>query len=200
MTATMLIVYAVIFGIFEAIWRRTHGGGIIHDWYDKYIKPWLKINARVFDALINCIAIFCLGIGLRGLVWWQAGIFMLLVWLFWDITFGMYMGIGMHPYPNDKDKDEYEHQYPVVWILNLLFSDSHDPIWGRYGIAYDFCGMWLRYTYPLIPLLFLPTFTPWMLLLGLLVAICYYINVWVWRWCNAEITAGFLAGLFFVLL
>lgn len=196
----MLFLYAIMFGVFEAIWRRSHGGGLFHDWYDKWIKPWLKVNYRIPSVIVNSTAIFCLGLGLRGLVWWQAGLFALAVWAFWDITFGMYMGIGMHAYPNDEDKAEYKRQYPVVWVLDAIFKDNHDPAWGRYGVAYDFCGMWLRYTYPLVLFLFLPTFTPWILVLGLLVAICYYINVWVFEWCNSEITAGFLAGLFFVLL
>lgn len=200
MTTLMLIVYACVIGVYEAIWRRSHGGGLVHIWYDKYVKPWLKINYRIPSVLVNSTVIFCLGLGLRGLMWWQAGIFALVVLAFWDITFGMYMGIGMHPYPNDEQKSEYKRQYPVVWLLDLIFTDSHDPTTGRYGIWYDFCGMWLRFTYPLIPLLFLPSFSPWILSLGLIVAICYYINVWVLNWCNAEITAGFFAGLFFVLL
>ena len=195
----LLFVYAIIFGLFEAFWRRSHGGGLFHDWYDKWIKPWLKINYRIPSVIVNSIAIFCLGVGLRGMIWWQAGLFALVVWAFWDVTFGMYMGIGMHPYPGDEDKAEYDRQYPVVWILNSLFSDSHDPIYGRYGIWYDFCGMWLRFTYPLIPLLFLPTFSPWILALGLLVAICYYVNVWMFDWCNSELTAGFAAGMLFAL-
>lgn len=195
-----IILYAILFGVFEAIWRRSHGGGLFHDWYDKWIKPWLKVNYRIPSVIVNSTAIFCLGLGLRGLVWWQAGLFALAVWAFWDITFGMYMGIGMHSYPSAEDKAEYKRQYPVVWILDLLFSDSHDPILGRYGIAYDFCGMLLRFTYPLILLLFLPTFTSWMLSLGLLIAVCYYINVWIWQWFDAELAAGFLAGCFFVLL
>lgn len=192
--------YACLFGVYEAIWRRSHGGGLLHDWYDRWIKPWLKVNYRIPSVIVNSVCVWELGFGLRGLEWWQAGLFALVVWAFWDITFGMYMGIGRHPYPDAEDKAEYDRQYPVVWILNAVFKDSHDPIWGRYGAAYDFCGMWLRFTYPLVPLLFLPTFTPWMLVLGLVVALCYYVENWACSWLNEEITAGFFAGLFFVLL
>lgn len=199
MSAIAKIIYSMVIGVYEAIWRRSHGGGLIHDWYNKYIKPWLKINYRIPSIIVNSVVMFCLGFGLRGLVWWQSGIFALIIWAFWDISFGMYMGIGMHPYPDEKDKDEYDRQYPICWLLNLIFPDNHNSTWGRYGIAYDFCGMWLRFTYPLIPLLFLG-FSPWILTLGLIVAINYYLNVWILRWWDAEIMSGFFAGLFFVLL
>lgn len=196
----MIYIWALIVGVYESIWRRTHGGGPISDWYKKHVQPWLKINGRVIETILNLGVFFCVGFFLRHLVWWQAIIFDLIVWAFWDITFGMYMGIGMHPYPDEKDRDEYKRQYPVVWILDAIFKDDGDPIYGRYGMVYDFCGMWIRFTYPLVPLLFLPTFTPWLLCLGLLTAINYYLNVWVWKWWDAEYTTGFMAGVFFVLL
>lgn len=190
---------ALLFGIYESIWRRTHGGGPIKKWYQKYIRPWLKINERTFDWILNYPLIFCIAFLDRDMIWWKAIIATLIMWAFWDISFGMYMGIGNHPYPNDEDKDEYDRQYPICWILNLIFPDNHNQTWGRYGIVYDFCGMWLRYTYPLIPLLFIG-FSPWILTLGLIVAINYYLNVWVWKWWDAEYTSGFITGLFFVLL
>mgnify|MGYP003291823070 CR=1 FL=1 len=194
------IIYGIVIGIYEGIWRRAHGGGLgIHDWYDKYIKPWLKLHARIIDWICNYPLLFCIAFFYKGMVWWHAAIATLIMWAFWDITFGMYMGIGMHPYPDKEDKDEYDRQYPICWLLNLIFPDNHNPTWGRYGIAYDFCGMWLRFTYPLIPLLFLG-FSPWILTLGLIVAINYYLDVWVLKWWDAEIMSGFFTGLFFVLL
>lgn len=196
----MLYFWSVLVGLYEAIWRRSHGGGLIHDWYDKYIKPIIHINYRIPSVIVNTAVFFCVGFFLRHLVWWQAAIFALIVWAFWDISFGMYMGIGNHPYPDHEDKEEYKRQYPVVWILKFIFKDDHDPMWGRYGIAYDFCGMWIRFTYPLIPLLFLPTFTPWLLILGLSIAVCYTLDVWVLDWWDAELSSGFIAGLTFVLL
>lgn len=204
METQLPILFAVSIAVFEAVWRRSHGGGLFHDVWDKYVYPYIKVNYRIPSVLVHLAVWFSVGMWMRDMEWWMAAAFSLVLWAFWDITFGMYMGIGCHDYPSDEDKREYARQYPVVWVLDYLlpFSDSHDPIWGKYGVCYDFCGMWLRFTYPAIPLVvFMPeVFSPWLLAIGLIVAVNYYVAMWVWSWWNTELASGFFAGLFFTLI
>lgn len=200
----MLYLYSLVVGIYEAIWRRSHGGGLIHDWYDKWIKPWLKINYRIPSVIINSIVVFELAYGLRQLVQWQSLIVVGLVWLFWDYTFGMYMSIG-RPFGRtitDDDKEEYAKAW-FDWILRLVF-----PYKMWYGAWYDFAGMWIRFTFPLVPLCFMPSFTLWILLLGAIVPICYWLEIYLheqfpktlsWKLLNSELMSGFAAGIFLTL-
>lgn len=200
----MIYLYSVVVGIYEAIWRRSHGGGLIHDWYDKWIRPWLKINYRIPSVLVNSIVVFELSFGLRHLSWWQSGVATLLVWLYWDYTFGMYMSIG-RPFGReitDDDKKEYAKAW-FDWILRAVFPKS---MW--YGAWYDFIGMVIRFTFPVIPLAFIPSFTPWIISLGIFVPLCYWFEIFChetwpktinWPLLNSELMSGFITGVAFVL-
>lgn len=99
-----------------------------------------------------------------------------------------------------------KRRYNEVWfakILNWCFPEEH-----RYGHFYDFCGMLIRYTCPLLLLMFIPGFGLEIVVLGELITVEYGI-------CHvakdkslirklgatdvAEYIAGALTGLFLVI-
>lgn len=163
-----LLVIAIAFGLFESAWRRWFGGGFhkLKEWWKKHI-PW--ISERLFKHAVNIVALFSICTWVRGLTWQYAlPISIFLQICFWTLTFGMYFDIGRAGMP----MDEYHvKEYNKTWfapILNWFFDEK-----TRYTPFYDYCGMMIRFTWPLLFVFFLPTFNSGMLFIGPLVALAY---------------------------
>lgn len=156
------------FTAFESVWRRTHGGGPISNWFNKYVSPWLfGLTARVFFTTLNLIAVACLGLFYKDLVWWKAAVLVGSVWVYWDASFGMYMDIGRKQPVSSDDRRCYRNT-PFNWVLHWIFPDDM-----QYGKTYDFVQMWFRYTWPLVLVPAFGVASWWILSLGLAVAATY---------------------------
>jgi hypothetical protein len=199
----ILLAISIPVAVFESAWRRTYGGGCIATWWNncKWIK-WL--NIRFVCTILNLILIFSICQWIRGLVWyWSLSVAVIIQFLYWALGHGPYFDIGRGGPPDDKMLKRYNKMF-YHYILDWCFPEEH-----RYSHFYDFCGMWLRYTWMLLLILIVPTFNIGLLNLGTIVAIVYGL-------CHvakdkdlikkikstglAEYIVGFITGLFLVLV
>lgn len=190
-------------GIFESLWRRWFGGGLskLSDWWEKHIK-WLSL--RLIKHAINISALFCAMFFWRNMTWyWSIYAALVMQILFWTMTFGMYFDIGRHGKPvTEEDIKAYNKPW-FSFILNWCFTEE------RYTDFYDYCGMMIRFTWPLLLMFWLPTFNSGILFLGPLVALVYGLG-WVMKDKNllkklgpteiAEFAAGFMTGAYIGIL
>ena len=149
--------------IYESLWRRLYGGWI-SDWWKSHIK-WIK--PRAVYTIINLFAVFAIGFWFRNMEWYWAVCLSILIEIFWSLAHGPWFDIGAGGEPDDKMKKRYNKMF-YHYILDWAFPDSE-----HYKAFYDFCGMYLRYSWMLIPICFLPTFNFGIMYLGVLVAITY---------------------------
>jgi len=196
-TPWILCLIALGFGIFESIWRRWFGGGFDYKWL-----KWL--NFRFLKHTINIIALFSICYWVRGIHWaWALYTALMMQLCFWSLTFGMYFDIGRggkHVTPEGIE------DYNKPWFapfLNWCFKEDQ-----LYTPFYDFCGMMIRFTWPVLLVGFVPTFSYSIALLGEWVAFVYAMG-WV-LWGRGRLTkigptelgefaAGFMTGVLMVL-
>jgi len=147
-----------LFVVFESVWRRAFGD-------DGFGLPILK--HRITLHLLNIAALFSYLFYIKGLnVYICAYCVAVIQWLFYTRTF--YAGFDMgHSYPpTDKEIKDYG---VIGKLLKLIFPAR---LW--YRTAFDFCFMWIRYTYPLALIVY--WFNPLLLFVGLVVAIGYAVG------------------------
>lgn len=197
MNTSSIIFIAIGFGIFESIWRRWFGG-----WEWKWLGPF---DRRFIKHIVNIAALFSVCYFIKNLSWqWSIYTTLVMQILFWTLTFGMYFDIGRGGRPvTEEDIDAYNKPW-FAKFLNWCFPDEY-----RYTPFYDFCGMMIRFTWPLALVFFVPTFNFGILMLGEFVALAYGLG-WVMReknvmkkvgpTCFGEIASGFLTGLMFILI
>lgn len=189
------ILYAVAYGLIMAFWRRWFGGGFndAHKW----------LASRGLQATVGIFLIMPAFIYLpdNWLNWLLAAVFAVYLYAqFWSRGHGACFDLGRDENPSVMTIARYNERWyhlPCDW----LFSEH------KYGFAYDFLYMTLRYTCPLLPMALLD----WrFLLIGLSIspiyAFCHSLaeretwltdNVPEWRnkavkW--AELGAGFVFG------
>jgi len=199
----MIYVVALCMMIFESLWRRNYGGGLLAPIWKK--TKWLKwLNFRFVLTILNIAVIGGIGYHFRLMEWYWSLTMAAVYMIYWCLAHGPWFDCGRDEHPSEKMIERYNK----VWfapILNWCFSEEH-----RYGHFYDFCGMLIRYTWPLFFIIFLPTcHTIGILLLGELVAITYSLCHVARERCVvknigstelAEFIVGGITGLFIVLI
>lgn len=192
------VLVCVGFGAFYAIWRRCYGGLDSGVWKKLFPKCGSALH-RWFWRIVNLAAVFCMMFFWKEIHWaWAAYAALVMQFVFWDWTFGMYMSIGRHAMPPPKeDVEEYEEQL-FAPALNWLLDEGK-----RYGEFYDYLGMTFRFSAPGLILFFVPTLTVGMCFLGVLIATFYLMDC---RFAEkgktgffarnfSELAAGFATGL-----
>lgn len=158
-----LAVVGLGFAAFESIWRRWFGGGF------KGVAPFKWFNKRFLKHCLNVAAMTAVAVFVRGIP--LPGALCLAVFLqvcFWTLTFGMYFDIGRGGQPRSEyDVEEYNKTW-FAGALNWFFPEG-----TRYTAFYDYCGMTIRFTWPMAFAMFVPTFNSGMLCVGPLVALAY---------------------------
>lgn len=155
------------FGAFESVWRRWFGGGFEYRWL-----KWC--DHRPIKHAVNIAAIFAVVHFLKGASWrWSLYAALVMQLLFWTLTFGMYFDIGRAGRPVTEDDIKAYNKPWFAPILNWAFPDEH-----RYTPFYDYMGMFIRFTWPLLLVFWMPQFDSGLLMLGTIVAISYGLG-WV---------------------
>ena len=150
-----------LFVVFESVWRRAFGD-------DGFNLPILK--HRITLHLLNIAALFSYLYFIRNFnIYVCAYCVIVIQWLFYTRTF--YAGFDMgHSYPpTDAEIAAYGK---IGDLLKKIF-----PADKWYKCGFDFAFMTIRYTYPLILILF--WFSPLILTIGFFVACAYLIG---WRY------------------
>lgn len=197
---TKILVHCAVvvgFGMFYALWRRCYGGWDTPIWKKLFPKHGSALH-RNFWRVVDLAAVFCLLFFYAGVAWWWALYAAVVVqFVLWDWSFGMYMGIGRHAVPPPEEEiEEYEDQV-FAPALGWLFDER-----DRYGAFYDFVGMSIRFAVPGLLLWFVPTLGGGMIALGLIIGLAYFMDVrfsekgiknWIAR-NFSELAAGCAAG------
>ena len=148
----------VAFVIFESVWRRAFGD-------DGFGLPVLKY--RFVLHIINVAALLAYMIVIKCFPLYPSIYCALIIQiLFYTLSF--YSGFDMgHSYPpTDKEIKDYGI---IGKVLKLIFPAR---LW--YRTAFDFAYMTIRYTYPLVLIVY--WFNPLLLFVGLIVACGYAIG------------------------
>lgn len=197
------VLVAVGFGLFYALWRRCYGGLDSKIWKKIFPKHGSAMH-RWFWRIVNLAAVFCLMFFYTGMTWyWATYTALVMQFVFWDWTFGMYMSIGRHEMPPPpEDIDEYDEQL-FAPLLNWLVEGEN-----RYGEFYDYMGMLFRFSAPGLLLCFVPGLNLGMCFAGTLIATSYltearfrekgYDNFLTNNF--SELAAGFFAGFLLVMV
>lgn len=155
----MTILYAILSGVFFAIWRRCFGS-------DGFGIPVLKIRAvqHIIGGAAVALIMFLNGFGtpvsLIAAVAIQG--------LFWSLGHGAaFADMG-----RDKKPDESRYECWFKKYLDKIWTHTKMPVAGHlfYGRGYDFAWLTIRYTWPMI--LLAPVSLKFVLI-GLLVAPMY---------------------------
>lgn len=152
------MIWKILFVPFESVWRRAFGD-------DGFNLPILK--HRIVLHIINVLALFGYMFYIKEFNPYVAGYCALALQIcFYTLSF--YSGFDMgHSYPpSQKEIDDYG------WIGKILDKIFPENKWYKY--QYDFCFMWIRYTWPLLLVVY--WFNPLFLLVGLVVASGYAIG------------------------
>jgi len=150
-----ILLIKILFVPFESIWRRAFGD-------DGFNLPLLK-HRGVLHA-INIAALFSYMFFVKGFNPYVAGYCTLIIQIcFYTLSF--YSGFDMgHSYPpSQKEIDDYG------WIGKILCKIFPEDEWYKYH--YDFWFMTIRYTWPLVLVVY--WFNPLFLLVGILTASAY---------------------------
>ena len=152
--------FNVCFVAFESIWRRAFGD-------DGFGLPILK--HRIVLHILNVIVLFAFLVGIKGFGYYEAGYCVIVIeGLFYSSTFYAGFDLG-HSYPPSPEEIK---AYGIIGrILEKIFPKDK---WYKKG--FDFCFMTIRYTYPIVMIVY--WFKLWILIIGLLVACSYAIG---WR-------------------
>lgn len=192
-----ILAIGLCFGAFESVWRRWFGGGFEYSWL-----KWC--DHRFLKHCVNVAAIFSVAFFLRGMSWqWSLYVALVMQILFWTLTFGMYFDIGHKGRPTTEEDIKAYNKPWFSHLLNWLFPDEY-----RYTPFYDYLGMFIRFTWPLLLVFWLHPFNSGLIFLGSVVAMAYGIG-WV---CFdkaiikkigatelGEFVSGFATGMYLVL-
>ena len=189
------VLFAVFYGVVMGFWRRWFGGGFAN----KY--KWLEnrgLQATIGIFLMMPIFLYRLDSWLN---WLLAIVFAVYLYAqFWSRGHGACFDIGRDTNPSASAIERYNERWYHL-VCDWLLPEK------KYGFAYDFVYMALRYTCPLVPMALLD----WrILLIGLSVspiyAFCHSLGEresWLLEdapeWLNkpvkwAELATGFVFG------
>ena len=161
----------VIYFILGAFARRWYGGAL-----EKYkilknrglqtvfmIALFLSIYVKEFDSIKSWIIAIAISL------WLQLQ--------FWSRGHGACYDIGRGGYPTDETRRRYNERWyhiPCDWLAEKGF-------FSYYGEKYDYLYMTLRYTSPMLPMMF---FNWHYLLIGLSISYIYSV---CWNWYNSTV-------------
>lgn len=186
------------FAVFYGIWRRCYGGWDSFIWKRLFPKHGSALH-RNFWRIIGLGAIFSISYFHMNMEWyWALYASLVMQFIFWDWTFGMYMGIGRHSKPlTEDDIDEYNRQL-FAPLMNWLTEDD-----DRYNEFYDYLGMSLRFFIPGFLFAISPCFDIRMCIMGVLFPMIYLTGIRIhekgldgnfFMKNFTELVAGFVTG------
>lgn len=155
-------------------------GGFLRRWFGGACESIFILKNRGVQTLFMILTF--LSIYLTDYKDWKDWIFALTVscWLqfiFWSIGHGPGFDEGRGEYPNEETIKRYQKYY-----LNVIpdwFADK--GFYSYYGVGYDFTWMFVRYTFPMIPMAFLN----WhYLLIGMSISPIY---LFCWEWYESSV-------------
>ena len=156
-----------------------------------YNLPILK--NRFVQHVLGFLATLSLCVLTKGIVWYWAVWIAVWVQIYWAIGHGFAYDLSTHGEPDEEMLKRYKKAVGYKFVCK--FFDEKD--WYTFG--FDFILLTIRYTYPLIPIVY--WFGPVLLSLGLVISGLYAL----YRYCpyvrtkrllDVEIWAGFATGLF----
>lgn len=138
--------FEALFVVFEAIWRRFYGG---------WLSDIPVISSRAFQTILNCIVLFCVLFFLLGLSWWVSAIVLSVVqFLYYAKGHGAMFDLGHHDKSDPAMLERYERQWGYKLVCKLFPKEQ----W--YGYWFDFSLLLIRYTLPLLALVWVKWWIP----------------------------------------
>ena len=178
------MIFKILYVIFSSGYRDAFGK---NGWYLPIIK-----YRMVQHVIAFCMTfVFCLYC--KCITWYWSAWIAVWVQIFWAIGHGCCYDLATHGYPDETMIKRYEKMVGYKLLCKIFPKDE----WYTFG--FDFILLTIRYTYPLIPIVY--WFGPVLLSLGLVISGLYAI----YRYCpyvrtkrllDVEIWAGFATGLF----
>lgn len=174
----------ILYVLFMGWWRDAFGK---NGHYIPVLKNRFVQHVIAFTASF-CLCYFVKDIKLLWCVW-------IAVWvqIYWALGHGACFDIGKNGKPDEALIKRYEKMVGYKFLCKIFPEEE----W--YGVCFDFCLLAIRYTYPLLPIIF--WFNPVLITLGLIISGLYG----VYRYCpymqkhrllDVEIWAGMATGLF----
>ena len=186
---------AILYGVWESFWRRCFGS-------DGWHKPIIKNRTiqHFLNIVVFIIPLCVLRLGPTYLALGYAVYLSVIVQgLLWALHHGEWFGLG-----DDSKEDKRYFTKPLnKWVLTPIFDLFG---WEKYGFAYDYSGMTLRYTLPCLCLV--PIYDWAIVLVGLAVTPIYAFSALFYERQNknygntalAEWIVGALIGFWFTYL
>lgn len=180
----MRLLYTLFFGL----WRDAFGK-------NGYYLPVLE--NRFVQHVLGFLATFSLCLLTKKIDWYWAIWIAVWVQIYWAIGHGFAYDLSTHGEPDEEMLKRYKKAVGYKFVCKIF--DKKD--W--YGMCFDFILLSIRYTWPLLAIVY--WFGPVLLTLGLVVASLYLI----YRYCpyvrskrllDVEIWAGMAVGLFIAFL
>ena len=182
------MILKIIYTLFFGLWRDLFGK-------NGYYIPILK--SRFVQHVLAFAMTFVLCFFDKHIQWWWCLWIALWVQIEWACGHGCCYDVGTHGEPDEAMIKRYEKMVGYKVLCKIFPKDE----W--YSFGFDFILLTIRYTYPLIPIVY--WFNPVFLTLGLIISSLYAI----YRYCtffrkhrllDVEIWAGFALGLYIAFL
>lgn len=178
----------VLYVLFMAWWRDCFGK-------DGYHLP--VLHNRVFQHILAAFATFSLCYWCNNFKWYWAIWIAVWVQVEWALGHGPCFDVGKGGKPDEKMLKRYEKMVGYKLLCKIL------PESQWYSPCFDFMLLAIRYTYPLLSIIFL--FNPVLITLGLLISGLYGIYRYCdflqkYRLLDVEIWVGAVLGLFIAFL
>lgn len=173
----------LLYAIFMGLWRDSFGKNgwdlpIYHYRVVQHIVAFLGTSALCFFA--------------KDLSWFWTLWVAFWLQIEWALGHGPCFDVGKGGKPDEKMLKRYEKMVGYKLLCKLFPEDE----W--YSMGFDFILLAIRYTYPIIPILFISNFS--FAFVGLVVSSLYLIYRYCpymqkHRWLDVEIWTGFSVGL-----
>ena len=178
--------FQVLYVLFFGFWRDCFGK-------DGYEIPILKY--RFIQHILGFIATASLCYWCKDFKWYSSLWVALWIQIEWALAHGPCYDVGEGGQPDEKMIKRYEKMVGYKTLCKMFPKDK----W--YGVCFDYMLLAIRYTYPIIPMMFNPVF----ITLGLVVSGFYAIYRYCpfmkkYRLLDVEIWVGFAVALFVAFL
>jgi len=183
-----MFLFGWLYAFFMGAWRDAFG----KNGYDLPIIKYRAVQHIILFLVSFAFLLICRGTALASSLWISAWIL-----VFWALGHGPCFDVGTGGKPDAKMIKRYKKMVGYKLLCKIFPEDQ----W--YGVAFDFCLLAIRYTYPLLPICF--WFSPVLLTLGMVISGAYGIYRYckffqTKRWLDVEIWVGFVAGLYIAFL
>lgn len=141
--------FGALFILMQICFRRWYGGwcfiGDKNSWY----------NTRTFQTIINCIVLFCFLFFLLGLSWYVTAITLAVVqFLYYAKGHGAMFDLGRCSKPDIDMLERYKKQWGYKLVCELFPKEQWYSYW------FDFSLLLIRYTLPLLALVWVKWWIP----------------------------------------